>query len=158
MENFWFQNNQYCNVQNMQKVIVGCWKCDSDKILVLYTKNKSIIWIDRWTHWTTRWQPAQFRRVMRCPWNHTWIDGSPVLTSRTANLEMGHFRPVPGPKGPVLNCCSHYTGNEEAGRPLATLFRTQGNPKRFQPKLEVNTIDSDWQSNFHISSVNEEMS
>jgi len=55
MEKYWFQNNQYCNVQNMQKVIVGCWKCDFDKIRLLYSKNKSIIWIYTWTRWTTCW-------------------------------------------------------------------------------------------------------
>ena len=105
MEQYWFQNNQYCNVQNMQKVIVGCWKCDFDKILLLYSKNKSIIWIYRWTRWTTRWQPAQFRQVVRCPSNCTRIDGSGALTTRTANVETGRFWPVPGSEAPVLNRC-----------------------------------------------------
>ena len=28
------------------------------------SKNKSIIWIYKWTRWTTRWLPAQFKRVV----------------------------------------------------------------------------------------------
>ena len=107
MQKYWFQNNQYCNVQNMQKVIVGCWKCDFDKILLLYSENNSIIWIYEWTCWTTRWPPTQFRWVARCQSNCNWIDSSGALTSRTANLETAWIRPVHGPKAPVRNCCYH---------------------------------------------------
>ena len=36
-------------------------------------------------------QPAQFRRVVRCPSNRTQIDGSGVWTTWTAILETGWF-------------------------------------------------------------------
>jgi len=55
--------NQYWKLLNKQKHIVGCSKCDFDKILMTTCKFKSFIWIYRWTRWATRWQPAQFWRV-----------------------------------------------------------------------------------------------
>jgi len=81
----------------MQKVIVGCWKCDFDKILLLYSKNKRIIQIYRWNCFKPSWQPTHFRRVVRYPSNRTRIDALGLLTTRTANLETGQFRPIPGP-------------------------------------------------------------
>jgi len=66
----------------MQKVTIGCWKYDFDKILLWNSKNKSIIWIYRWTHWTTQWQHAQFNWVVRCQLNGTRIDRVGVLTTR----------------------------------------------------------------------------
>jgi len=108
IEKYWFQNNQDCNLQTMQKVIIGCWKYNFDKIVLWNSKNKTIIWIYTLTRWTTCWQPARFRRVMRCPSSRTRIHGSGVLTTRTTNLKWGRFRPEPGPEALVQNRCYHY--------------------------------------------------
>jgi hypothetical protein len=37
------------------------WLCENATI---QQQKKSIIWIYKWTHWTTRWQPAQFTHVV----------------------------------------------------------------------------------------------
>jgi len=48
----------------MQNVNIRCWISGFGKIQLSGCKNKSIIWIYKWTHWATRWQPAWFRRVV----------------------------------------------------------------------------------------------
>jgi len=48
----------------MQTVIIRCWISGFGKMQLSGSKNKSIIWIYKWTRWTTCWQPAQFRRVV----------------------------------------------------------------------------------------------
>jgi len=60
----------------MQKEIFVCWIRDFDNILVSNGKNKSIIFIYRWTRQAAHWQPAQFQRVGRFPLNCTQIDGA----------------------------------------------------------------------------------
>jgi len=100
-----FEINRYHTLRNMQRHSVGCWKHDFDKILLINCTNKWIIWIYSWTRWVTCWQPAQFRRVGSLPSNHTRIDGSGLLKTRTANLAMVQVRPRPGPEVMVWNCC-----------------------------------------------------
>jgi len=80
----------------MQKPIIGCWKHDFDKILLTHCKNRNCIWIYRWTHWETRWQPPQFRRVGSWPSNRTRVGGLGLLTTWTANLKTVQFGPRPG--------------------------------------------------------------
>jgi len=43
-EKHWFQNNQYCNLQRIYKVITGCWISDFDQILLSNIKTKSRLW------------------------------------------------------------------------------------------------------------------
>jgi len=100
-----FQINWYCKLQSMHKSILGCWKCDFDKILLTYSKNKSFIWIYGWTRWVTCWQPAQFRQVRSLPLNHTQVDHWGWLTTWTANLATVQFGPGTGPKVTVQNRC-----------------------------------------------------
>ena len=70
-----YQITRLCKLLNKQKHIVGCWKCDFDKILLTHCKFKNLIWIYRWTSWATRWQPTQTR---------TWSDSpEPLLTQTT---------------------------------------------------------------------------
>jgi len=92
-----YQIPWYCKLLKKQKHIVGCWKRDFDKILLTHCKIKSLIWIYRWTHWATRWQPALFRRVGSFPRNRTWVGSSGVLTTRTANLAPVQFGLDPDP-------------------------------------------------------------
>jgi len=100
-----FQINWYCKLQSMQKHIVGCWKCDFHKILLTYSKNKSLNWISGWTRWETHWEPAQFRRVTSLPSKRIWVDSSGLLPTRTANLATVQVAPGPGPKVTVRNHC-----------------------------------------------------
>jgi len=46
-----FQINLYQKLQSIQKHIIGCWKRYFDMILLTNSKNKSLIWIYRWTRW-----------------------------------------------------------------------------------------------------------
>jgi len=101
----WFQISWYCMLQSMQKHILGCWKRDSDKILLTYSKNKSLNWIDGWTHWVTCWQPTQFRQVGSLPSNGTQVDSSGLLTTRTASLATVQVGLKPGPGVTVRNRC-----------------------------------------------------
>jgi len=48
----------------MQKVIIRCGISSFGKIQLSVSKNKSIIWIYRWTLWTNSSQPTQFRRIV----------------------------------------------------------------------------------------------
>ena len=103
-----YQINRYCKLLNKQKHIVGCWKGDSDRILLTHCKYKSIIWIYRWTRWATRLLPARFRWVGSLPWNRTRVGSLDVLTTQTANLATVRFGldPDPDPKclsGTVAN-------------------------------------------------------
>jgi len=49
------------------------------------------------------------------------------------------------------------TGNEKAGRPLATLSRTPPNPKRLQQKGEVDAMNDNHEQIIQWSQINEEM-
>ena len=81
-----YQINWYCKLHNIQKHIIGCWKCHFDKILLTNCKHKCLIWIYRWTRWETCWHPAQFRCIGSLPSNRSQVYGSGVLTTQTANL------------------------------------------------------------------------
>jgi len=100
-----YQINRYCKLLNKQKHIVGCWKCNSDKILLTQCKYKSLIWIYRWTRWATGLQPTQFRWVGSLPWNLARVGSSGLWTTQTTNLAMVRFRHGPGPEVTVRNCC-----------------------------------------------------
>jgi len=100
-----FQINLYCKLQSIQKHIIGCWKRHFNIIQLTNSKNKSLIWIYRWTRWATRWQPAQFRRVGSLPLNRTRVDGSVLLTTGTANLATVRFGAGLGPEVTVRNHC-----------------------------------------------------
>jgi hypothetical protein len=102
-----YQINRYCKLLNKQKLNNGCWKLDFNKILLTHCKYKSLIWIYRWTHCATRWQPTQFRRVQSLPWNRTRVGSSGLLTTRTTNLATDQFGPGPGPKVTVWDRCLH---------------------------------------------------
>ena len=80
----------------MQQHIIGCWKHDFDKILLTNCKNKSLIWIYRWTLWGSRWQPTRFGHVGWLPSNHTGVESASLLTSRAANVLTVQYGPVPG--------------------------------------------------------------
>jgi len=67
----------------MQKVIIRCWISSFGKIQLSGSENKSIIWIYKWTRWTTRWQPTQFSWVLDFHWT------VPKLTVRV------YWRPTP---------------------------------------------------------------
>ena len=75
----------------MQKQITGWWTRDFGKIVLSNSRNKCIIWIYRWTRWTTPWQLTQFRQVERLQSNCTRINTTCVLTTwirtRTNDLE-----------------------------------------------------------------------
>jgi len=100
-----YQITRYCQLLNKPKHIVGCWKCDLDKILLTHCKFKSRIWIYRWTRWATRWQPAQIRLVGSVPWNRTPVGSSGSLTTQTANLATAQFGPGPRHEVTVRNHC-----------------------------------------------------
>ena len=104
-------------MKSIQKHIIGCWKRHFNIIQLTNSKNKSLIWIYRWTRWATHWRPAQFRRVGSLHLNRTRVDGSGLLTTRTANLAVVRFGPRPGPEVTVRNRCLHYAS--PYGRPLA---------------------------------------
>jgi len=103
-----FKINRYRKLQNMHKHIIGCWKCDFDKILLTNCKYRSRIWIYRWTHWSTLWQPAHSRRVQTIPSNSTWVDSLGLWMSRSAMLATVRFGHFPRPKVMVRNHCQHY--------------------------------------------------
>jgi len=92
-----FQNNRYHMLQSMQRDNTGCRISNFDNILFSDCKNKSIIWIYRWTHWATCWQPAQLRQVVRFPSNFTWIDSLGMLKARNSKWGYVRFRPGPIP-------------------------------------------------------------
>jgi len=98
-----YQINRHCKLLNKQKHVVGCCKCDSDKILLTHCNFKSLIWIYRWTRWATLWQRAQSRRVGSLPWNGTRVGSSGLMTTRTANLATVRFEPGSGPEVTVRN-------------------------------------------------------
>jgi len=100
-----FQNNRFHTLQNMPKEINGCWIHDFDKIELLNSKNKRIIYIYSWTHCATSWHPTQFRWDRRLPSNSTRIDSSGVWANRTAKVLTVRFRPRPGPDLSVHNRC-----------------------------------------------------
>jgi len=100
-----FKYCRYRNLQNMQNVICGCQIIDFDWALLSNRKGKHIICIYRWTRWTTRWVPPQFRWVGSILSNRTQMDGSGLLTIQTANLAPVRFRPGPGPEVTVQNRC-----------------------------------------------------
>ena len=100
-----FQIDWYCKLQSMQKHIFGCWKCDFDKLLLTYSKNKSLNWISGWTRWATHWQPTQFRRVASLPSNHAQVDSLGLLTTWTANLATIRVEPGPGPEVMIRYRC-----------------------------------------------------
>jgi len=55
---------KYCrsrDMQNMHNVITGCQMIDFDWVLWSNSKSKHVIWIYRWTHCTTGWEPAQIQ-------------------------------------------------------------------------------------------------
>jgi len=66
----------------MQKEIIGCRIPNFDNIRLSICKNENIIYIYRWTHWATCWQPIQFRQVRRVLSHHAQIDGSGWSTTR----------------------------------------------------------------------------
>jgi len=102
-----YQIDRYCKLHNMQKRIIGCWKCDFDKILLTNCNQNSHIWIYNWTPSVTGWQPAQFRRVRIIPSNHIRVDSSDFLHTRTAILETVRFGPRPRHEVTVRNRCLH---------------------------------------------------
>jgi len=89
----------------MQKHILGCWKHDFDKILLIYTKNKSLNWINGWT----RWKPTRFRRVGSLPSNCTRVDSSGSFTTQSAKVAMDRVGPGPGPEVTVWIRCYYYS-------------------------------------------------
>jgi hypothetical protein len=64
----------------MPKEIIGGWMHDFDLILSSNCKNKSIIWIYRWTCWMICWRPSQLRPIGRYALNRTHIHSSGVMT------------------------------------------------------------------------------
>lgn len=88
-ENYRFRYYRYCNLQNMQNVITGCWIIHFDEVQLSNTKGKSVLCNCRWTCWTTCWQPAQFSRIGRFLLNLIGIDSSGLLTTWTAIMAAG---------------------------------------------------------------------
>jgi len=101
----WIQILSISQPAKHANVIPGCQIIDSHWELLSNSKGKHIICIYRWTHWTTHWLPAQFRRVWSFLLNCTRMDGSGWSTTRTANSVLVGFRPVPAPEATVLNRC-----------------------------------------------------
>ena len=99
--------NRYCKLQSMQTHIIGCSKRDFNKIILTNSNNKSHIQIYGWTHWATRLQHAQLRRVGNLPSNRTRDDGLGLLQTWTAKLATVRFGPGPGPEMTFRNNCSH---------------------------------------------------
>jgi len=100
-----FQINWYCELQNIQNHFIGCWKRDFYKIQSTNCINKSLIWIDQWSHWATPWQPAKFRQVGRIPLNRTRVDSWGYLTTHNANLAAAWFGHGPQTKLTVQRPC-----------------------------------------------------
>lgn len=92
----------------MQKEIIAGWMDDFDKILSSNCKNKSNIWIYRWTRCATTCQPAQCVWVGRFELNRTRIDGSDAFATRTTDFGTVWFWPWPSPNTTVWNHCQHY--------------------------------------------------
>jgi len=121
----------------MQKRMHGCWTRDFDKILFTYSKSKSLNWIYEWTHWATRWQPAQFRQVGSLPSNHTRIDSSGLLTVQVywqpgpPIWQRLGLDPDPDPKwwsGTSANTSMDEVGHREVGHNAGNMLK-QLNPR-----------------------------
>jgi hypothetical protein len=52
--------------------------------------------------------PAQFRQEGRCRLNRTRIYSLGLVKTRTADMALVRFRPIPGPEVTVQNRCEHY--------------------------------------------------
>jgi len=109
-----FQVDRYCKLQNIQKSIIGCWKCDFDNILWTNCKNNSLIWVYWRAGWVTRSQPPQLARVGRLWSNCTRLHGLCELMTWSTNLAIVQFAPAPRPKVTVRNHRKHHP--EETGK------------------------------------------
>ena len=58
-----YQINRSCKLLNKHKHIIGCWKRDSDKILLTHCKYTSLIWIYRWTAGRPAYNPPNWDRL-----------------------------------------------------------------------------------------------
>jgi hypothetical protein len=100
-----FQLHWYYKLQSVQKCIIGCWKRDSDKILITNNKHKSHTRNYRWTGRATHWQHTQFRPVWSLPSNSTQVDGSGSLTTTYTQCGNVRFGSRSGPEVTVRNGC-----------------------------------------------------
>ena len=100
-----YENNWYRKMQTMHNEIIRCWIHHFDGILLTHCKNKSLIWIYRWTWWATRWRPTRFVVGRRWTSSHTGVDCSGVLTTWTAHLAMVRFGTGPRAEVTVWNHC-----------------------------------------------------
>jgi len=91
----------------MPKVITGCRECDFGKILFSNSKNKNIMWINRWTRSTTRWQLAQLEQVGKLRSKRIRIAYIGIFTSWIAKWRAVRLWPAPTPEVTLLNHCEH---------------------------------------------------
>jgi len=104
----WFRTNPYCQPQSIQKCIAGRWIHNFNMRLLTHSTNKSLIWMYGWTRWATCRQPTQFWLIGCLPSNSIWVDWSPWMTTRTANVAAVQFGNEPGPETWVPNCFLYF--------------------------------------------------
>jgi hypothetical protein len=104
----WNTDSELCDIgscRSIQNCNIRCWKCNFAMMLLTNSKNKTLIWMYRWTRWATCWQPVQFRCVGSLPSNRMQDNHSVLLTTQTANVATVMFGPGPGPEVTVRNGC-----------------------------------------------------
>jgi len=98
-------NNQYCKLQNMQKVIVRCWISSFGKIQLSGSKIKSNYMNQQMDPLDNTLATDPILTGCGFPLNRTQIDHSGLLMTQMVNVATVRFWPGRGPEATVRKRC-----------------------------------------------------